>query len=162
MILLTVGTIFPFDRLVKAVDEAVGAGIVPLTVVAQIGRTPYRPQNMEWREAYDKDDFDCLVQQCQAMIGHAGTGTITSALSCNKPLLVVPRLAKFGEAVNDHQVMTAQKYEAQGCILAAYDMAGVPGKMQQLMKFKVQPRTGRAGPIVARIRGFLETVQQAG
>ena len=37
MIFLTVGTLFPFDRLVNAVDKAVANGLITEDVFAQIG-----------------------------------------------------------------------------------------------------------------------------
>jgi UDP-N-acetylglucosamine transferase subunit ALG13 len=47
MIFLTVGTQFPFDRLVRAVDEAFDNGAIDEEVFAQIGETSYRPRNFE-------------------------------------------------------------------------------------------------------------------
>ena len=158
MILVTVGTIFPFDRLIKAVDEAVAAGIVPTDVVAQTGRSGLRPRHIRSQATYPKDVFDELVRQCQAMIGHAGTGTIAAALDNDKPLLVVPRLPQYGEVVNEHQVVTARRYEDLGCVLAAYNTDEIPARMAELLEFRPKRVPRESGRLVSRIRGFLESM----
>jgi len=81
MIFLTVGTLFPFDRLVRAVDEAVGEGLLAEEVFAQIGRGGYHPRHMEWAESIDRQAFTDYVAKARAIIGHAGTGTIFAPAS---------------------------------------------------------------------------------
>jgi len=47
MIFLTVGTQFPFDRLVRAVDSIIDKGLISETLFAQIGESSYKPRNFE-------------------------------------------------------------------------------------------------------------------
>ena len=109
MIFLTVGTQFPFDRLVKAVDDAAGKGAAGDEVFAQTGGGTYRPRNMKYVEKMERGEFAECVAKARAIIGHAGMGTILVAVEAGKPLLVMPRRAEFGEIVNDHQLATAAK-----------------------------------------------------
>ena len=111
MIFLTVGTQFPFDRLVKSVDKEIGRNGLEEEVFAQIGNSDYRPENFEAVSSIEKEVFDANVSRARAMIGHAGMGTITVALEHGKPLLVMPRLKKYGEVVNDHQLAIAREFE---------------------------------------------------
>ena len=46
----------------------------------------------------------------QVVVSHAGMGTIISALENGKYLVLVPRLAAWGEHRNDHQLGTAEKF----------------------------------------------------
>lgn len=155
MILLTVGTQFPFDRLVKAVDEAIAQGGCSDEVFGQIGETTYQPQNFRAVASLDKQRFDECFRDAAGIIGHAGMGTIGMALEMNKPLLVLPRLKKFGEVVNDHQVAIARRFEEQGHLLAAYEPQEIAGKIGQLRGFKPVPRQVRAEAVAGRIAAFL-------
>ena len=96
MIFLTVGTQFPFDRLVKAVDDVFDDGLIDEEIFAQIGESSYKPRNFECVNTLDKRRFDRLIQETSGIISHAGVGTITMALDNEKPLLVMPRLARHG------------------------------------------------------------------
>ena len=88
MIFLTVGTQFPFDRLVKAVDEAADKEVFDERIFAQIGTSSYSPRNFEAVPSPEKTLFDGHFQMADSIISHAGMGTITMALESRKPLLV--------------------------------------------------------------------------
>jgi UDP-N-acetylglucosamine transferase subunit ALG13 len=158
MIFLTVGTQFPFDRLVKAIDDLCERGLIHEPVVAQIGNSEYRPRHFEAVTSLDKSAFDRNFQQASAIIGHAGMGTITMALESSKPLLVMPRRKKYGEVVNDHQVVLAIKFEALGHILLARDETELADKIERLKSFV--PRLRKADPdaVTRRISAFLGQV----
>ncbi|MET0246164.1 MAG: glycosyltransferase [Sphingomonas sp.] len=111
MILVTVGTQLPFDRLVSAVDAIAPTLNVP--IIAQIGRGSYRPANMEWRTFVDPIAFEELFQTCSLAVSHAGIGTIVTAQRLLKPLIVLPRLASLEEHRNDHQLSTVRALEAR-------------------------------------------------
>jgi UDP-N-acetylglucosamine transferase subunit ALG13 len=91
MIFLTVGTQFPFDRLVRAVDNFFDAYELGDEVFAQIGDTTYKPRHFEAVATLDKEMFDRRFHEASAIIGHAGMGTIMLALDSGKPLLAMPR-----------------------------------------------------------------------
>jgi len=159
MIFLTVGTQFGFDRLVKAVDEAIGRGeIVDVEVFAQIGGGEYEPVNMQFVRMLDKDAFDEKVSGADALIGHSGIGTIVMAMEKAKPLLVMPRRKKYGELVNEHQLATAKKFEELGHIMAAYDTDGLAVKISELKSFKPKRREALPRRVCDRIKAFLESI----
>jgi UDP-N-acetylglucosamine transferase subunit ALG13 len=106
VILLTVGTQLPFDRLVRAVDDIAPRLEVP--IIAQIGRGAYRPANMEWRTFVDPIAFQEMFRACDLVVSHAGIGTIVNAQRLLKPLILYPRLASLDEHRNDHQLSTVR------------------------------------------------------
>lgn len=161
MILVTVGTQFAFDRLVRAVDAAVGAGVVCDEVFAQIAGG-WRPVNMAWVDFMDSEEFSAKVAEASAIIGHAGIGTILAALEAYKPTLVMPRMKRYGEVVNDHQVATAREFAARGYLLAASGAEEMPEMIKALLEFTPEKRTGGDAAIVARVKSFLEAVSMAG
>ena len=161
MIFLTVGTQFAFDRLIKAVDEAVSLGATTERIFAQIGDSQYKPVNFDFAHVLDKHEFDDCIHSSNSLIGHAGMGTINSAIEAQKPLLVMPRLKKFGEVVNDHQFTIAKMFEKLGLILAAYDAAEVAAKLELLKTFTPAARVSQASEVANRIHDFIETVSKS-
>jgi UDP-N-acetylglucosamine transferase subunit ALG13 len=159
MIFLTVGTQFPFDRLIRAVDRIVQEGVISETVFAQIGERSYRPRNFESVAYLEKGAFDDYVRRASKMIGHAGMGTITVALRDRKPLLVMPRLKRYHEVVNDHQLAIAKKYSELGHILAAYDIGDLPEAVLRLGDFVPKERIATPNTVSHRIRRFLDGAQ---
>lgn len=159
MIFLTVGTQFPFDRLVRAVDEALDQGLIDEEVFAQIGETSYRPRNFKWVMSFEKKVFDERLKESSGVISHAGIGTITMAFENHKPLIVMPRLKQYGEVVNNHQLAIAKKFEQLGHLLAAYSVEELPGKIEQLHSFKPIPREGQACLVANRIARFLDEIR---
>jgi UDP-N-acetylglucosamine transferase subunit ALG13 len=155
MIFLTVGTQFPFDRLVRAVDEAVGENGLDEQIFAQVGASSYRPKNFETIPELEKSLFDKYISEANGIISHAGMGCITMALENRKPLLVMPRLKKYGEVVNDHQVVIAKKFEKLGHLLVAYSDEELLDKIKFLRGFVPQKREVHCEAVAARISDFL-------
>ena len=160
MIFLTVGTQFPFDRLVQAVDEFFDAYALDDEVVAQIGESTYKPRHFKAVVSLDKEAFDRHFRQASAIIGHAGLGTIMLALDCGKPLLAMPRRKRYAEVVNDHQMALADEFEALGHILVAHNAAEVAAKLTRLKSFVPQPRRANAEAVAERIGCFVRSIDR--
>lgn len=155
MIFLTVGTSFPFNRLVMAVDEINMKMKMNEEIIAQIGKGGYIPKSFNSFEVLDKLHFDDYFIKSTAIIAHAGIGTITMALEFKKPILVLPRLKKYGELVNDHQLSTARKFEQLGHVLSAYKVRDLPEKIKLLKFFSPVTRESQADLVSERVRNFL-------
>lgn len=119
MIFVTVGGQLPFDRLIRCVDEWAGRAGAP-EVFAQIGRGEYTPRHLRWERFLSPAGFRDRMQRADAVIGHAGVGTILTALELGKPVLVFARRAEYREHRSDHQLATARYFAARGHVLAAF------------------------------------------
>lgn len=104
MILLTIGTQLPFDRLVKALDHF--AATVDEPIFGQIGASQYKPKNFEAVASVAPLAFDKRFREARVIVAHAGIGTILTAQRHRKPIVLFPRRASFGEHRNDHQLAT--------------------------------------------------------
>ena len=111
MIFVTVGSLYPFDRLVEACDQLAAAS-PDQQWIAQIHEGSYEPTHMQFERYMDKASFDAAMADAEVIVSHAGMGTINGALALGKPLLVVPRRKAHGEHVNDHQVSGAEVFRA--------------------------------------------------
>jgi UDP-N-acetylglucosamine transferase subunit ALG13 len=119
VILVAVGTQFSFDRLVEAVDRWAADG--RREVVAQIGPSSYVPANIRAHAFLPPGEFQALLERADLVVAHCGMGSILSALSHGKPIIVMPRSAAKGEHRNDHQFATAQRFTDQPGVTVAWD-----------------------------------------
>lgn len=119
MIFATVGTQAPFDRFVMMLDKI--AQEIGEEVIAQTCKGKYKVKNIKTVEFLPPDEFNELFDKARIIVAHAGMGTIISALKMKKPIIIMPRIASWGEHRNDHQIATAMKLDELGYVYAAYD-----------------------------------------
>jgi UDP-N-acetylglucosamine transferase subunit ALG13 len=160
MIFLTVGHQMPFDRMIRIVDGwAAKSPAVP--IFAQIGESDYRPRHLEFTQILTRREFDAQLDRSSSVISHAGTGTIIQVLAKGKPLLVFPRLSRFAETRNDHQVGTARHFAASGQLMAAFDEMQFLACLDRFREFR--PKRGISGAaspeLLSRLRCFISAVQ---
>lgn len=123
MIFITLGSQkFQFDRLLRAVDEMVATHAIEEPVFAQIGASDYRPIHYAYQHFLNRDEFQSKMDECDLVITHGGTGAIIGAVKKGKKVVAVPRLARYGEHVDDHQVQLVQAFTEMGIIEACYDI----------------------------------------
>jgi UDP-N-acetylglucosamine transferase subunit ALG13 len=134
MIFLTVGTQEPFDRLVRAVDAWAATHDTP--VFGQLGRLTsdsYRPANFAFESFISADAFQERLEASTLMVGHAGMGSIISALTFGKPLLMMARRAALGEHRNEHQLATAARFSGRPGIHVAAEADAVGPLIDRLL-----------------------------
>ena len=119
MIFVTVGSQkFQFNRLLKAVDEIDCKDVI----FAQIGYSDYLPKNYSYKRFLNRDEFKYKLSNSDIVITHGGTGIIVSAIKNNKKVIAVPRLSKFKEHVDDHQLQLIKQFGDLNLIYSCYDM----------------------------------------
>lgn len=146
---------FPFDRLIKAIDQQVASGKIGGKVVAQIGSGDYVPGSVEYYRFMEKSAFEEVVRSADCIVSHAGIGSIATAMEARKPMLVLPRLKKYGEHVNDHQLATARKYEELGHVLMAADVEDIPFVLERIKFFVPKRRCVNSSGVAVAIGEFL-------
>lgn len=113
MIYVTVGTMFlDFPRLIRKMDEIAGKTGELVYVQTGLGRT--YPQNCEHFDFKPREKVLALQRDARVIVCHAGIGSVMDALHAGRPLIVVPRLKKFNEHMNDHQLDVAKAVQARG------------------------------------------------
>jgi UDP-N-acetylglucosamine transferase subunit ALG13 len=123
LIFVTVGTQkFPFDRLIKKLDELVEQNIVKEEIIVQSGYSNYQPKNFDCYKILDGNEVSKLYNNARIIISHAGTSSIIQGLKLNKKIIVVPREQKFGEHVDDHQLEIAKMFEKRNLVFSLYDI----------------------------------------
>jgi UDP-N-acetylglucosamine transferase subunit ALG13 len=147
MIFLTVGTQEPFDRLVRAVDQWAAGHDTP--VFGQLGRLApdsYRPVNFPYESFISADAFQDRLEASRLMVGHAGMGSIISALSVGRPLLMMARRAALGEHRNEHQLATAARFAGRPGLHVAADADAVGPMIDRLLATDSAAQDGQLSP----------------
>ena len=150
-----------FNRLIKAVDDLVWKGIIGDAFI-QTGFSTYQPKYCKWRKSIDFPKFEQYMDEADIIISHGGAGCIAGALERDKPTIVVPRLKRYNEHNNDHQLELASVLEKSGRVLVAYDIKDLAEIIEKARNFRPQQLVGESR-IVSIIRDFLvETAKQKG
>ena len=121
MIFVTIG-MYPegFKRLVKQMDQ-VASRMPEEKVVMQIAGTKYVPEHARYFDYATEQELNELYREARVVVTHGGA-TILDILQQGKPAIVVPRLKRYGEAIDDHQLYLARELEQKGKIIAVYNV----------------------------------------
>ncbi len=123
MIFVTVGSQkFQFDRLLVEIDNLIKDKIIQEDVFAQIGVSEYKPKKYKYKDFLTQDEFNECLDKATLIITHAGTGVIVNAIKRDKKVIGVPRLARYGEHVDDHQIQLINEFNELGFIEAIFDI----------------------------------------
>ena len=122
MILITLGTQDKqFTRLLNVVQNEIDKGNIKDKVIVQAGHTKFESNDMEIFDLIDREKFSNLISECDVLITHGGVGSIITGLQNNKKVIVAPRLAKYDEHMNDHQLQITENFSKAGYILPLYE-----------------------------------------
>src|SRR3989442_5847956 len=123
MILVTTGTNgVAFDRLLRAV----GAIETEEPLVVQHGPSSLRPSGARCVDYVSFAELVEFVQEARVVVCHGGVGSILVALINGKRPVVVPRLARYGEVVDDHQLELGQRLSEAGLVTLVEDVVRLP------------------------------------
>lgn len=106
-----------FERLLQAVAALAGQGRLPAPVVVQYGYTPFESTVCQAIDFLSMEDFSRHVLRADLLILHAGAGSMIHACQAAKVPVVVPRRARYGEHIDDHQVELVEAFAQQGLVV---------------------------------------------
>lgn len=149
MIFVTVGTNLElsFDRLIRPMDQL--AATLGEQVIIQRGCSTYEPQHAEHFAFTSSQEIEKLNEEARLLVSHAAAGAIIVALRYDKPLVVIPRLQRYNEGIDDHQMELAAALDEQGRAVAVYEPT--PSALRAaLEKAARQPVDARKPPRLLR------------
>lgn len=156
MILVTVGSQkFQFNRLLKKIDELIDNKVIKDDVFAQIGVSDYKPKNYNYVEFMTQDEFNQKIEDANIIITHAGTGVIVNAVKKGKKVIGVPRLAKYEEHVDDHQIQLIQEFESLNFIEPSYEIENLERALKNVKTKKYNKYESNTNQIIDSIEDFI-------
>lgn len=159
MIFLAVGTQkFQMNRILKKMDELIMTKEIIEPVFAQTGNSDYLPQNFEHYSFLTKQEFEQKVNECDILVTHGGVSTIMTGINYNKRIVVVPRLAKFGEHVDNHQLEIAQSFLENNFVLVCGEEDDLGKIIRESRLHAFASYTSQRMQMIETIREFLGNI----
>lgn len=156
MIFVAVGTQkFQMNRLLIEVDNLISAGTIDEAVYAQSGNSTYKPTGYSYVPFLTKEEFDEKIDECELLITHGGVGTIVSGLKHNKAIIVVPRLKKYKEHVDDHQLQIADSFAKLGYILKCEEMEDLTVMIEKAKSFHFNEYKSERGKMLQYLDEYI-------
>lgn len=157
MIFVTLGTQDKsFDRLLKIIDENIKNNVIKEKVIVQSGYTKYKSDNMQLFNYVNMEDFDKYIDECSLLITHGGVGNILSALKKNKKIIAVPRLAKYKEHTNDHQLQIVNNFYEKGYILRLLETDNFEDVYKKSKTFKPKKWISNNENLLKKIKEYID------
>lgn len=118
MILVTLGTQKqPFTRLLDIIESS----NINDEIIVQAGHTKYESKKMKILDFISYEEMEKLVDKANIIITHGGTGSIVGPLKKEKKIIAMPRLSKYLEHVDDHQIQIVDMFADVGYIMKCDD-----------------------------------------
>lgn len=156
MILVTLGTQDKsFVRLLEAIDNEIDKGNIKDKVIVQAGMTKYESKNMQIFDLIPMEEFDRLMSECDLLITHGGVGCILTALKQGKTIIAIPRLAKYHEHTNDHQLQIITRFSDEGYIIGS-DTDNLDKALKKAKTFKPKPYQSNTTNLIKIVSNYID------
>lgn len=100
---------------------------------------------MEVKSVISPAQYNQYCADADFLIAHAGMGSIITALTTGKPIVIMPRRGKFRETRNDHQVATAKRFASREGIFVALNEDEIAKAIEEAQDFAVRGKMQVAG-----------------
>lgn len=138
MIFITLGTQkFQFDRVLKEIDKLIDEKKINAKEVnVQCAYKEYEPKNFKTFKLKPQDEIDKITEEADVIITHSGTGSIINSLRKQKKIIIIPRMQKYGEHVDNHQLELAKVFNEKYGIPVLIDMEKLYDTIKRLDDYK--------------------------
>ena len=92
------------------------------------------------------------------VITHGGTGAIIGAVKQGKKIIAVPRLAKYKEHVDDHQLQLIKQFDEMNLICNCINCDELEKAIEEVRVKKYSSYTSNTHAILASIEKFIEGI----
>ena len=79
----------------------------------------YKPRNYDYKDFISQEEFLEYIKKADIVVTHGASGSIMKALNEGKKVIVVTRLEKYGEHINDHQIQNNEAFSSNHYVLMA-------------------------------------------
>lgn len=145
-----------FERFLKIIDENIQNKVINEKVIVQAGYTKYKSDNMQIFDYVSIDDFNKYIDKCSLFITHGGVGNILSALKANKKVIAVPRLAKYKEHTNDHQLQIVNNFYEKGYILRLLETDDFKDVYKKVKTFEPKKWVSNNEMLINKLKEYID------
>lgn len=162
MIFVTVGMHSQgFDRLIRKMDEI--AGKIDEAVIMQIGHTRYKPKYAKYFDfVEDFQKIKELNKKARLVICHGGAGAIITALKQGTPLIAIPRLKRYREHNDDHQLELVDALAKEGKITTINDVRNLEKSIKSGHAYDRKGFNNEKTILIEKLRKYLIELKNNG
>jgi len=138
---------YDFSRLAAALDEI--AASLDEEILVQYGHTKFPFKHVTARDFLSGDEMMRHISEASVVVAQGGWGTISECLKMGKRVVAVPRIKGVEHSHSQAEVVRA--LEAEGCLLAVYDVKELGEAVFKARTFEFEPlRRGDASKVINR------------
>ena len=157
MILVLLGTQNnSFHRLLEEVQKNIDNGNIKEEVVAQKGYTKFESKDMTLYNKIPTDEVKKLIDKADLVITHGGVGSIITSITKEKKVIAVPRLKKYNEHVNDHQLDIIDSFNEMGYLIGIHDVSELGDAIKKAKDFQPKKYIQNTGNIIKIVEDFID------
>lgn len=150
---------FQFNRLLIAVDKLCDKKVISgEDVFAQTGYSDYVPRNYSYNNFLDREEFSVEMGKADIVITHGGTGAIIGAVKKGKKVIAVPRRAKYGEHVDDHQLQLVGQFKELDLICECDDAEKIGEALETVKNTTYKSYVSNTKTIVESIEQYIKSL----
>lgn len=149
-----------FIRLLQAIQDNIDNKVIDEKVIVQSGFTEFDSKDMEIFNLIDKEQLSKLQDEADLIITHGGVGSIVSSLKKGKKVIVVPRLKKYGEHVNNHQLQIARRFEQEGYVKHVINLKNLGKVINSIQNFnprKYNSNKSNKSNVISLIEDYIDS-----
>jgi len=121
---------------VKEMDSI--AAEIDQKVIIQTGFTNYKPENAEWFDFVEESRIKGYYKNADVIVTHGGAGSLLDCLKYSPSIIVVPRLKKYNEHLDDQQIDLALALQIQGKVTTVLDTNELKHELENRLNPELQ------------------------
>lgn len=151
MIFVILGTQkFKMNRLIDEIDKLIEKKSISSNEIILQSGFSRKSKYAESLEMINEDEFDRLLEQASLVITHGGTSAIIKALKLEKKVIAIPRLSKYKEHIDDHQLEIVSVFQEKGYLEVCEDINDLEFLISKVEKINYEKyvSTGNLGKVI--------------
>ncbi|MDN3686559.1 PssE/Cps14G family polysaccharide biosynthesis glycosyltransferase [Cyclobacterium jeungdonense] len=159
MILVLLGT-FPtqFERPLIAIDTLCREGIIREEVIVQNGFTKFPSEYLTYKPFLPVEELDHLYREARIVISHAGSGSLLKGIKMGKKIIAIPRMPKYGEVVDNHQMEILSEFENENYLLGWRETDQLKELLIRTENFKPKPFISKKQNIIDFLDEYMQSL----
>ena len=145
-----------FHRLLEEVQKNIDNGNIKEEVIVQKGYTKFESKDMTLYNKLPSDEINELIDKADLVITHGGVGSIITSIKKNKKVIAIPRLKKYKEHVNDHQMDIIKSFRDMKYIIGLDSVSELGDAIKNIKAFKPKKFVQDTGHVIKIVENFID------
>ena len=127
-------------------------------VVIQSGNTHFNSNKYKIIPFLDPNEFKDYIEKSDLVITHGGVGSILTGLRYKKKVITMPRLSKYKEHNDDHQLEICNKLSKDGYTINCTDYESLEKAIKNYKNIELKPYKFDNSKLINFISKTIDTI----